>query len=473
MNVNWANITDSQRELLLKYLDGYLQPEEEKPLHELLESNPAARDFLREIAQQAVMVADIERMAAGNREVVAVERFITVDAQPVRNTWSRMLLALSAIVILAMVGGLIYQYVSADRQVTVTSVVYPSPVSDPPVARITGLSGPLIWRGDGGHVVSELSIGTELAGGTIEGMAPDSLFELAFRDGSSVMIAGVSMLTFSDLGQKELRLNGGDLSASVAPQPAGKPMLIHTRSAVLTVLGTRFEVEAELDSTTLHVSEGTVEVRRLSDGRTLNVPAKHRVASTVDGGMQLEPTLDAVHDWKSQLQFGPANTYGKWTPASSESPATLKAIPFVPQENTSVTLDMLGLAAKRADNAPIVVMPGSRFVMRGRMTTAADVYFGIRVVRPNGEFAGKFRCRRLATNFQNDSPFEAVFPLDEFGLDPCVWDRKDDLASKPDGLVVTGVWSFTHAGGHTGLQITEVELISPDPVLDSTKANHQ
>ncbi|MDA1164826.1 MAG: FecR family protein [Planctomycetota bacterium] len=467
------NVNDSQRQLLLKYLDGHLQPEEEKPLHELLESNVAARDFLREIAEQAVMVADIERMAAGSCEVVAGDHFITVDARPVRNTWLRRQLALSAIVIVALVSGLIYQHVSADRQVAMPSVIYPPPVSDPPVARITGLSGPLIWRGDGGHVVSELSIGTELAGGTIEGMAPDSLFELAFHDGSSVMIAGVSMLTFSDLGQKELRLNGGNLSASVAPQPEGKPMLIHTRSAAIRVLGTRFEIDAELDSTALHVSEGTVEVRRLSDGRTVDVPAKHRVVATVDGGMQLEPTLDAVHDWKSQLQFGPENTYGKWTPASSESPATLKAIPFVPKENTSVTLHMLGLAVKRADNAPIVVLPGSRFVVRGRLTTATDVYFGIWVVRPNGEFAGKFRCRRLATNFRDESQFEAVFPLDEFGLDPCVWDRKDELASKPDGLVVTGAWSFTHAGGPTGLEITEVELISPDPVLGSTKVGSQ
>ena len=129
------NVNDSQRELLLKYLDGHLQPGEDKPLHELLASNAAARDFLREIAEQAVMVADIERMAAGLREVVAGEQFFGVDARPVRNTWLRRLLALSAIVIVALVGGLIYQHVSADRQVAVTSVIDPPPVSDPPVAK--------------------------------------------------------------------------------------------------------------------------------------------------------------------------------------------------------------------------------------------------------------------------------------------------------------------------------------------------
>ena len=53
---------------------------------------------------------------------------------------------------------------------------------------------------------------------------------------------------------------------AMKPQPAGKPMLIYTRSAMLEVLGTQFDIDAELQATTLNVSEGTVRVKRLSDG---------------------------------------------------------------------------------------------------------------------------------------------------------------------------------------------------------------
>ena len=49
-------------------------------------------------------------------------------------------------------------------------------------------------------------MGDQLAGGTIEGMAPDAWFELQFTDGSTVMISGFSMLTFSDDGQKSFGL---------------------------------------------------------------------------------------------------------------------------------------------------------------------------------------------------------------------------------------------------------------------------
>ena len=332
-----------------------------------------------------------------------------------------------------------------------------------PIARISGLSGALVWTGDRGKVQRELSIGSRLDGGTIEGVAPDSWFELEFNDGSTAMIAGPSMLTFSDLGQKELHLRRGSLSASVVPQSEGKPMLIHTHSAVLTVLGTRFEVEAELDFTAVHVNEGRIQVERLSDGRTIEVPAKHRVFVSSDGEMSATPVPDVVHDWKSRLHLGPTDVSGKWLPPTGERPAVLKAIPFVPLENKTIRLHLAGLAVNRADNAPVVVRSDSRIVVRGRMQVTARLYFGIQVARQNGGFAGKFLAHQLVKIEDGIGDFEAVFHLDQFGLDPIVWDRKAELPSKPDDLVVTSVWAFTHTGEPTGLGVTEVALI---PTVD-------
>ena len=90
------------------------------------------------------------------------------------------------------------------------------------------------------------------------------------------------MLTFSDDDQKKLHLKAGSLSSNVKPQPAGKPMLIYTRSAMLEVVGTQFEVEAETAATMLNVSEGSVRVTRFSDGNSVDVPARHRVIAAAD-----------------------------------------------------------------------------------------------------------------------------------------------------------------------------------------------
>jgi hypothetical protein len=127
----------------------------------------------------------------------------------------------------------------------------------------------------------------ELSGGTIEGTAADSWFELKFHDRSTAMIFGKSNLTFSDQGQKVLHLKQGRFSATVVPQSAAKPMLIHTPSAVLKVIGTQFDVEAVHDSTMLYVREGKVQIRRVSDGKTVDVPAGHRVVVTADSDMLL------------------------------------------------------------------------------------------------------------------------------------------------------------------------------------------
>lgn len=74
----------------------------------------------------------------------------------------------------------------------------------------------------------------------------------------------------------------GRLSADVAPQPDAKPMILNLSTAVLSMLGTQFEVDAELASTSLNVSEALVRLRRFSDGRVVEVPDRHLVIADDD-----------------------------------------------------------------------------------------------------------------------------------------------------------------------------------------------
>ena len=454
-------------ELIDRHLRGELDAAEQERLTELIDTSATARQDFVEQAQWDTRFADAlreSRQSPRDADLLTADRAKADGPWASKPTFLRLILAAAAVVIVSLSSSLIYQLSYPQGRVPGNNIAAQRAVSDESIARITGLSGSLIWTGDRGQIVRDVKIGTELAGGTIEGMAPDSWFELQFNDGSTVMISGTSMLTFADLGQKRLRLREGRLSANVTPQRVGKPMLIHTRSAVLEVLGTQFDVEANLASTMLNVSEGKVRLRRLSDGSEVDVPAKHHVTTDTDDDLLSVLVPDSVHEWKSQLHLKPRN-YGKWQPATKQQPASLKAIPLIPPSAPHVTLYLAGLSIHRSDGSPVVVLPRSKFVVRGRLRSKARVHFGIRVMYPNGEFAGMFRGdlhekQRLAA-VDGDGRFEEVYDLQHFTIDPAVYDRRDELAASPDGLILDGVWAFTYIGGPSGLEITEVELIPP------------
>lgn len=457
---NWEELID-------RHLRDELDEAEKERLAELLDSNPTARqEFVEHVQWDTEMSEALRESRHSIRDAGSLSaRRSAPSGEGAKTRFLRLMLSAAAVVIVALSAGLIYQTAQTKSRIGEAGKV-PEQLraSDASIAKITGLSGALIWTGDRGQIVQDISVGTELAGGTIEGLAPDSWFQLQFRDGSTVMISGAALLTFADLGQKKLRLREGRLSANVEPQPDGKPMLIHTRSAELKVLGTRFDVEADLASTMLTVSEGTVRFRRLSDGTEVDVLAKHQVTTDTDDDLLPALTPESVHAWKSQLH--PKQVYGKWQPATGQQPASLKAIPLNPSDAPHVTLYLAGLSVDRSDGSPVVLLPGSKFVVRGRLRSQARVHFGIRVTYPNGEFAGMFRGdlhenQPLAAQDGNGR-FEEVYSLQDFTVDPAVRDRQDELAAKPDGFIFDGAWAFTHTGGPSGLEITEIEVLPPD-----------
>jgi len=338
------------------------------------------------------------------------------------------------------------------------SLYFLRPASERPIAKVAGLNGSLQWTGDGGRVFYDLSVGTQLPGGTIEGMTPGSWFELEFNDGSSVTISGNSALTFSDYGQKKLYLKAGNVSGNVKPQPADRPMLIYTRSAMMEVLGTQFEVEADLVATMLNVSEGKVRIKRLSDGNTVDVPAKHRVIAAAGQDMRPAPVPDAANRWKSQLHLGPEGAYGKWSPRTATEEARLEAIGYTMPRGFTIYAAALGVS--RGDTPPVILQAGSRLRVRGHIASSHEVYFGVSVMYAAGGFAGKFQTVRPAVEFSGGEDFEVLLDLRDFGLDPSLGEIKDKLPRTPFHLVLESVWCHT-LDQPSGLEIIEVELLPP------------
>jgi len=346
--------------------------------------------------------------------------------------------------------------VAAAVVVLITGVYLLCPNDELEIVTITEMHGALRWTGDGGRVVRDLGVGSSLRGGTLESLSADSWAVLTFRDGSTVTVSGQSMLTISEDQQKEIHLREGSVSASIAPQPHGQPMLIHTPTARLEVLGTQLNVDAQRTSTTLRVNEGRVRVTRLADGRVADVPADHQVVVSASGLTDFEVGRrpESVRSWQSSLPSGAI--YGEWVPEGVETNGTLRTAPMLLDFQTKrITLHLAALSVSRGPAPPVVLTPGGKFRIRGQIETAGEVYFGLTTKHVKGGFAGKYvAARKLEVLPQTDDALEIDLRLEEFHP------QEKEFADSPIGLELVDWWCFTY-NVDAGLSITSVDLLPP------------
>lgn len=74
-------------------------------------------------------------------------------------------------------------------------------------------------------------------------------------------------------GGKQFKLISGALSAAVAKQPTGLPLLIQTPHALVTVVGTEFDLNVATNQTALEVTHGLVKMSGTSDAQPVSVAA--------------------------------------------------------------------------------------------------------------------------------------------------------------------------------------------------------
>ena len=80
---------------------------------------------------------------------------------------------------------------------------------------------------------------------------------------------------------KVITLNSGKFQAQVTKQPPNMPMIVHTPSSSVTVLGTRFRLKVNKEQSLLEVDRGAVELKNLM-GESLVVKAhQYAVASKI------------------------------------------------------------------------------------------------------------------------------------------------------------------------------------------------
>lgn len=111
---------------------------------------------------------------------------------------------------------------------------------------------------------------------------------------TTVEIGESTLLEDLSDGRRRFRLTEGSVAVDVTPG-AHDPVLVVTRHADVTVLGTRFRLSVAADSTRLEVTQGRVRIQRLSDKASVEVKAGHyAVAGKGDLATRLLPVDDVV-----------------------------------------------------------------------------------------------------------------------------------------------------------------------------------
>ena len=452
-------LSEEQKRLLLCFLDQTLDSAEKESVIELLRHSTAAREFVRDVAEQAVVVADVERIELARNGKNSPMRRAPGDSAAPSFTLSRILALLSLAATVAVLASFAtYAWLASQSNEPAT------------IAKIVDFKGKLQWKGDGGIVYDDIDPGYELSGGTLDCFA-DSWAKLEMMDGSQLTLVGPGELTISDHGQKVFYLDGGNLSADVRKQPPGLPLVIHTPTARLDVLGTQLNVDAQNISTTLTVNEGNVRMTRLIDGSDCEVPAEHQAVASLDRSESMESKmrLAPINEWNVDFASEPKSFFGKWLPPVGEFDGRLITKPkfWASADNkTKLLLHLIWVPSTNWEqlSAPVVLESTSRFHIRGRLKDKSKpFYFLVRTNKLGSGFSGSYMCTVQPEDLDFDGDVWAVnLPISKFVPDPeneaLKKTQNIETFETPVGLQMESV--VLTETNEIGLELVSVELTS-------------
>jgi hypothetical protein len=432
-------------ELLLRHLDGEGTPGERQRVLEMLRGDREARDFLREVAEQSVIVADLERTALGRRHKLASRA--VESSSSIVPLWFRPWRWAAAAVLVGF----------AHLAVPILSNGKAGLVR---VSKVTGSTQLLGSHGEDEHA---LKAGTRLrAGDTVETRSTDAWTELELSDGSTMTVAGHSALRIleDETGALRLRLLKGSLWASPAAPAVGKTLVIQTPTVELTAKGAQFDLHTCATETTVRVNAGSTRVKQTIDGSEVNVTGGNQVTASLDrlGSLVPSPQPKPVSFWACDLGLLPEVTLGRWLPPNATERVRLGAEPLLwPIPNRDpLLIHVAALSVLRSSDRPVLLRLGSKLVFRGRTERAQTVRFGFSTQKMRGAFAGKFEIDvRPEALGSAGGTWTVTLPLSDFRpLQP-------DLSPTPEGLELTDVYALT-VKDDAGLEINQIEL-DPSP----------
>ncbi len=441
------SLSDLLQERLLRRLDGNLPTSERTEIDELLRNSPEAREFVRDVAEQAVAVADLERANMSRREAAIVARPLSAPAPDRRRQWLRRYAWHTATVALIV------------SLVAVSAFAF-LPVRKSGIARVSKLTGSNNYFGASGKIDNGLSTGAVVSvGDTLETRSCDAWIELKASDGATMTIAGHSTLRVLQPAKGELRfeLMSGSLWVNPAPTRGSASIVIQTPSAQVEAQDAQLDVQASATEMVVRVNRGAAHVESASSGHSVDVSSDQQLTVALGSRQPLSaiPQPKPINSWSCNLAEAPEVILGNWLPPLVDEQARLGAVPLLWPlgEGKQIVLYAVAFAAWKNSEHPVLLHADSHLRFRGRTQQAHKVRFGFSAQKMRGVFAGKFEVDVEPTElgpagqaWQVDLPlanFRALYP---------------QLAESPEGLELTDVYALT-VETDAGLEIHDIELL--------------
>jgi ferric-dicitrate binding protein FerR (iron transport regulator) len=242
--------------LVLRHLDGLTTADETAVLLAELESSADRRTQTVALCRQHGTLTEL--LASQQQRQLLLRR---TSVRSRRLSWVRWAVGVAAAVLLA--GGIYFATRSPQREAAAA------------VARLEQIHGEVqVIAAAGNNPVrakQELFVGQGL-----QIVGETSRAVVVYPDGTRLELGPdtvVGQLVEPADRSKKVALTRGVLTASVAPQPEGRPFVLLSEHAEVVVRGTRFSCSCAPETTHIEVAEGQVQFTDRSDGRTIAVAA--------------------------------------------------------------------------------------------------------------------------------------------------------------------------------------------------------
>lgn len=257
---------------LQAYLDDELSSEDRADLESQLKANPALAEALFSLAREEAILGEWARVIGWTRRIDDQSALRRRPNSSLRS-WLPLMFAASVLFAIGV------------RFWSQTSTV-------PPLAVVEHFEGRVFIVAAG--VRTPASPKSELFSGQgLEVQGDDSSAVVKYADGTRLELDGDTVVTDFSGGDgvgKRIVLAEGNLRASVTKQSPGQPMVLKTKNAEVTVLGTKFDLSGNMQTTYVETTEGTVRLTRAGDGLSIEVPAGFEGCANNDPNMNVQPS---------------------------------------------------------------------------------------------------------------------------------------------------------------------------------------
>lgn len=420
MSSDWGSaFSDADRQLLLRCLDGQGTAAEQQVAEQLLLSSREARDFLRQLGEHAVCVADLQRTAQLACRIepskVAAEPAVTAGVVvgagvsigvgaglgpggvAVRRSlfWRAGVLLLLACMLCAVsvAGTLMWQrripaVETAERRLRVE---FP--------ASVTRATGTVVRLESTGTVESAAEAGQLLqVGDALRSDSCNGWVDVQLHSGISLTLAGYSLLRRleSAPGAVQLELRYGNLWLSPPVLATDLRLTVQLPTATVVSEGAVVSFQSTDMQSVVRVHAGQATVQARTGGPATTVTAGFQV--TLD--VQRQPNLQLMAQPAPQFSWSLDQpgleflSHGRIAELNSGGDWRIQARPLLwpLPDRPPVLLHVIGIPAARCVQHPLRLTTDSVLRFRGRTATPGMVRFGFSAQKMAGVFAGKFEA---------------------------------------------------------------------------------